>query len=291
MCCEASDGALGETDASCINDVIKNVPFVTGVHGMAPIGGCGPSSGGQACCLRGAFQPASPPWRGSQPACRSLTTSASNVSPGLALSFAAMPPGQDADRPEEPGHVHGRSAIFRCGAQHLHPPAGVLCMSNNHPAGALTACPRHACAGWAYPCRLACCVPWVQASEGVASHACWSAACMWRCAAMPGSHAHIFNLAWHRCACLQAEAVRDYTRTDASLTAWQLGMNALYQRIVDNTPAGEISDNSLEFKFDGEHRRYMKRALFRSFIIASSLSQRPTALLVCGKGSPQSPWA
>ena len=54
--------------------------------------------------------------------------------------------------------------------------------------------------------------------------------------------------------------MRNYSRTDASLTGWQVGMNALYQQIVDTTPAGEISDNSLEFKFDGEHRRYMKRA-------------------------------
>ncbi len=54
--------------------------------------------------------------------------------------------------------------------------------------------------------------------------------------------------------------MRNYSRTDASLTGWQLGMNALYQEIVDTTPAGEISDNSLEFKFDGENRRYMKRA-------------------------------
>lgn len=52
---------------------------------------------------------------------------------------------------------------------------------------------------------------------------------------------------------------RNYSRTDASITQWQEGMAELYQHIVDCTPAGEISDNSLEFKYDAENRRYMKR--------------------------------
>ena len=34
----------------------------------------------------------------------------------------------------------------------------------------------------------------------------------------------------------------------------------LYQRIIDHTPAGEIADNSLEFKFDAENRLNMRRA-------------------------------
>lgn len=79
--------------------------------------------------------------------------------------------------------------------------------------------------------------------------------------------------------------MHNYTRTDASLTAWQMGMNALYQRIVDTTPAGEISDNSLEFKFDGEHRRYMKRALPLGPLASGiTLLHGPTALLLLGEG-------
>jgi hypothetical protein len=35
-------------------------------------------------------------------------------------------------------------------------------------------------------------------------------------------------------------------------------MSALYKQIVDSTPAGEISDSSMEFKFDGASRRYMR---------------------------------
>lgn len=58
---------------------------------------------------------------------------------------------------------------------------------------------------------------------------------------------------------LQDEAVRSYVRTDASLIHWQVGMSALYKQIVDTTPVGEISDSSMEFKFDGDSRRYMKR--------------------------------
>ena len=35
-------------------------------------------------------------------------------------------------------------------------------------------------------------------------------------------------------------------------------MSALLKDIVDTTPAGEIADSSLEFKFDGNDRRYMR---------------------------------
>ncbi|CAL8464940.1 g4475 [Coccomyxa elongata] len=59
------------------------------------------------------------------------------------------------------------------------------------------------------------------------------------------------------------EAVRSYVKTDASLTRWQEGMSALYKQIVDTTPVGEISDSSMEFKFDGDSRRYMKRSITR----------------------------
>ena len=45
---------------------------------------------------------------------------------------------------------------------------------------------------------------------------------------------------------------------DASLIRWQRGMSALLKDIVDTTPAGEIADSSLEFKFDGNDRRYMR---------------------------------
>ena len=45
---------------------------------------------------------------------------------------------------------------------------------------------------------------------------------------------------------------------DASLIKWQRGMSALLKDIVDTTPAGEIADSSLEFKFDGNDRRYMR---------------------------------
>ncbi len=61
----------------------------------------------------------------------------------------------------------------------------------------------------------------------------------------------------HFCAS-QDEAVRSYVKTDATLTEWQAGMSALYKQIVDTTPVGEISDSSMEFKFDGDSRRYMK---------------------------------
>lgn len=47
---------------------------------------------------------------------------------------------------------------------------------------------------------------------------------------------------------------------DASLIRWQRGMSALFKDIVDTTPAGEIADSSLEFKFDGDDRRYMRSA-------------------------------
>ena len=45
-----------------------------------------------------------------------------------------------------------------------------------------------------------------------------------------------------------------------SKSTLQEGMAALYQRIIDHTPAGEIADNSLEFKFDADNRLNMKRA-------------------------------
>ena len=52
----------------------------------------------------------------------------------------------------------------------------------------------------------------------------------------------------------------DYEEMDASLIRWQKGMSALFKDIVDTTPAGEISDSSLEFKFDADSRKYMRSA-------------------------------
>ena len=54
------------------------------------------------------------------------------------------------------------------------------------------------------------------------------------------------------------ELPSDYEKMDASLIKWQNGMSALLKDIVDTTPAGEIADSSLEFKFDGNDRRYMR---------------------------------
>ena len=54
------------------------------------------------------------------------------------------------------------------------------------------------------------------------------------------------------------ELPSDYEKMDASLIKWQRGMSALLKDIVDTTPAGEIADSSLEFKFDGNDRRYMR---------------------------------
>ncbi len=51
---------------------------------------------------------------------------------------------------------------------------------------------------------------------------------------------------------------------DASLIRWQKGMSALFKDIVDTTPAGEISDSSLEFKFDADSRKYMRSAHFHT---------------------------
>ncbi len=52
----------------------------------------------------------------------------------------------------------------------------------------------------------------------------------------------------------------DYERIDSSLIKWQRGMSSLFKTIEDTTPAGEISDSSLEFKFDADSRKYMKSA-------------------------------
>ncbi len=78
---------------------------------------------------------------------------------------------------------------------------------------------------------------------------------------------------------LQDKAVRSYVKTDASLTRWQEGMSALYKQIVDTTPVGEISDSSMEFKFDGDSRRYMKSehsnpSLVSVFISVTSINQQ-----------------
>lgn len=40
----------------------------------------------------------------------------------------------------------------------------------------------------------------------------------------------------------------------------QESMSALYSWTLDHTPAGEIADNSLEFKFDAENRLNMRSA-------------------------------
>ncbi|CAK0787065.1 hypothetical protein CVIRNUC_010281 [Coccomyxa viridis] len=59
------------------------------------------------------------------------------------------------------------------------------------------------------------------------------------------------------------ELPSDYEKMDASLIKWQRGMSALLKDIVDTTPAGEIADSSLEFKFDGNDRRYMRKSFAR----------------------------
>lgn len=61
---------------------------------------------------------------------------------------------------------------------------------------------------------------------------------------------------------VQSDEIRFFSRTDESLRQWHEGMSALYKQIVDNTPAGEISDASMEFKFDGASRQYMKSEAF-----------------------------
>ena len=55
---------------------------------------------------------------------------------------------------------------------------------------------------------------------------------------------------------LQTDELSDYERIDGSLIKWQKGMSSLFKTIEDTTPAGEISDSSLEFKFDAESRKY-----------------------------------
>ena len=89
-----------------------------------------------------------------------------------------------------------------------------------------------------------------------------------------GAQTQVFNefagtafISHQYCFALQDEAVRSYVKTDASLTRWQEGMSALYKQIVDTTPVGEISDSSMEFKFDGDSRRYMKSAILLSAFI------------------------
>ena len=58
----------------------------------------------------------------------------------------------------------------------------------------------------------------------------------------------------------QASELSDYEHIDGSLIKWQRGMSSLFKTIEDTTPAGEISDSSLEFKFDADSRKYMKSA-------------------------------
>ncbi|CAL5229276.1 g12569 [Coccomyxa viridis] len=61
----------------------------------------------------------------------------------------------------------------------------------------------------------------------------------------------------------KANELSDYERIDSSLINWQKGMSSLFKTIEDTTPAGEISDSSLEFKFDADSRKYMRKSFAR----------------------------
>lgn len=68
---------------------------------------------------------------------------------------------------------------------------------------------------------------------------------------------------------LQVGQQSSYEELDASLIKWQRGMSSLFKDIVDTTPAGEISDSSLEFKFDGDSRRYMRSECSAHLILSA----------------------